>query len=145
MQQRAVLPVSAQMSRKSSGEDGSSETAGRGIVSVSIIIKDILDLYQAAGYGLTSRASQVGNVTNGSGAALGLGVDQNLPASVVGGAAATTTAAAATAATASGGNSNGERGHDGDDESRNLHSDGGRKTQRLNGSGVSVWLKTEDC
>lgn len=93
------------------------------------------------------RAGQVGNPTDVGGAALSLGVHKRR-ASGVGGAAtavaATTTTTIAAAAAASGGNGNGERGHEGDEESGQLHVGGG-KTQRLNSNGVSVWLKTEGC
>lgn len=157
----AVWPVSAQISLKFSAEDGAGATVGRDIVNIVNIIQDISDLSQAVWSSLTRRAGQVGNVTDVSGAALSLGVHERR-ASGVGAAAATTTAAAAAAvvtaivtaattttvtaaAAASSGNSNGERGHEGDEKSGQLHVDGGKKTRRLNSNGVSVWLKTEDC
>lgn len=156
----AVWPVSAQISLKFSAEDGAGATVGRDIVNIVNIIQDISDLSQAVWSSLTRRAGQVGNVTDVSGAALSLRVHERR-ASGVGAAAATTAAAAAAvvtaivttatattvtaAAAASSGNSNGERGHEGDEKSGQLHVGGGEKTQRLNSNGVSVWLKTEDC
>lgn len=123
---------------------------GRDIVNIANIVQGISDLSQAMWNSLTRRAGQVGNPTDVSGAALSLGV-QKRRASGVGGAATavaattTTTTIAAAAAAASSRNSNGERGHERDEKSGQLHVCGGKRTQRLNSNGVSVWLKTEGC
>lgn len=138
----AVWPVSAQVSLKLSGEVGTEVTVGRDIVNIANNVQDISGLSQAVWNSLTRCAGQVGNPTDVRGAALSLGVHKRR-ASGVGGAATAVATAAAAVATPSG-NSNGERGHEGDEKSGQLHV-GGWKTQRLNSNGVSVWLKTEDC
>lgn len=117
-----------------------------------IIIQDIADMSQVMWSSLTRRAGQIGNATDISGAALRQGV-QERGARCVGAAAATVTATvvtavvattAAAAASSVSGNSNGERGHEGDEESGQLHFGSGKRTQRLKSNGVSVWQKTED-
>lgn len=145
----------AQVSLKLSGDVGTSVTMERDIVSIDTIIRDMTDLSQSMWSSLTRRAGREENAGDVGGAALGLRV-QEARASVVGGgatttaAAVTTAAAAATTATtavvttavvvaaASSRSGNGERGHEGEKESGQLHFGGGNKTQSLKDIGVNV-------
>lgn len=120
----------------------------RDIVSIDTIIRDMTDLSQSMWSSLTRCAGREENAGDVGGAALGLGV-QEARASVVGGGATTTAAAATTATTtvvttavviaaASSRSGNGERGHEGEKESGQLHFGGGNKTQSLKDIGVNV-------